>query len=34
MEKEGFVKNKVLEHIVKASIEKVTLILPTHPTHL
>jgi len=28
-----FIKNKVVEHIVKASIEKATLIPHTHITH-
>ncbi len=29
----GFIKNKVVEHIVKGSIEKATLIPHTHITH-
>jgi hypothetical protein len=33
MKKCGFIKNKVVEHIVKASIEKATLILHTNVTH-
>jgi hypothetical protein len=28
-----FIKNMVVEHIVKANIEKATLILRTHITH-
>ncbi len=34
MKKCGFVKNKVLKCIVKASIEKVTLIPHTNVTHV
>jgi hypothetical protein len=33
MKKCGFIKNKVVEHIVIASVEKATLILHTHVTH-
>jgi hypothetical protein len=33
MKKYEFIKNKVMEHIVKASIKKATLILHTHVTH-
>jgi hypothetical protein len=33
MKKCGFIKNKVVEHIVKASIEKATLIPHTNVTH-
>jgi hypothetical protein len=33
MKKWGFMKNKVVEHIVKVSIEKVALIPHTHVTH-
>jgi hypothetical protein len=33
MKKHRFIKNKVVEHIVKANIEKATLILHTHVTH-
>jgi hypothetical protein len=33
MKKHSFIKNKVVEHIVKASIEKATLIPHTHVTH-
>jgi hypothetical protein len=33
MKKCGFMKNKVVEHIVKVSIEKATLIPHTHVTH-
>jgi hypothetical protein len=33
MKKHRFIKNKVVEHIVKASVEKATLILHTHVTH-
>jgi len=35
MKKKGFIQNKVVEHIIKASIENATLIPPTnilHPT--
>jgi hypothetical protein len=33
MKKCGFIKNKVMERIVKMSVEKATLILPTNVTH-
>jgi hypothetical protein len=33
MKKHRFIKNKVMEHIVKASIEKAILIFHTHVTH-
>jgi hypothetical protein len=33
MKKCKFIKNKVVEHIVKTNIEKATLILHTHVTH-
>jgi len=33
MKKHGFIKNKVVEHIVKTSVEKATLILHTNITH-
>jgi hypothetical protein len=33
MKKCGFIKNKVVEHIVKTSVEKATLILHTNVTH-
>jgi hypothetical protein len=33
MKKRGFIKNKVVEHIVKTSIEKATLIPHTNVTH-
>ncbi len=33
MKKHGFIKNKVVEHIVKMSVEKATLILHTNVTH-
>jgi len=33
MNKHGFIKNKVVEHIVKMNVEKVTLIPHTHVTH-
>jgi hypothetical protein len=33
MKKHRFIKNKVMEHIVKANIEKATLIFHTHVTH-
>jgi hypothetical protein len=33
MKKCGFIKNHVVEHIVKASIEKATLIFHTNVTH-
>jgi len=33
MKKCGFMKNKVVEHIVKVNIEKATLIPHTHVTH-
>jgi hypothetical protein len=33
MKKCGFIKNKVVEHIAKVSIEKVTLIPHTNVTH-
>jgi hypothetical protein len=33
MKKCGFIKNKVVEHIVKANVKKATLIPHTHVTH-
>ncbi len=33
MKKHGFIRNKVVEHIVKTSIEKATLIPHTNVTH-
>jgi len=33
MKKREFIKNKVVEHIVKTNIEKATLIPRTHVTH-
>jgi hypothetical protein len=30
MKKQGFIKNKVMEHIINASIEKVVLISHTY----
>jgi hypothetical protein len=33
MKKCGFIKNKVVERIVKISVEKATLILHTNVTH-
>jgi len=33
MKKHKFIKNKVVEHIVKTNIEKATLILHTNVTH-
>jgi hypothetical protein len=33
MKKHRFIKNKVMEHIVKVNIENATLILHTHITH-
>jgi hypothetical protein len=33
MKKWGFIRNKVVEHIVKMSVEKATLILRTNVTH-
>jgi hypothetical protein len=33
MKKRGFLKNKVVEHIVKVSVEKATLIPHTNVTH-
>jgi imidazoleglycerol phosphate dehydratase HisB len=33
MKKHGFIKNKVVEHIVKTNVEKATLILHTNVTH-
>jgi hypothetical protein len=33
MKKCGFIKNKVMECIVKVSVEKATLIPHTHVTH-
>jgi hypothetical protein len=33
MKKRGFIKNKVVEHIVKTSVEKATLIPHTNVTH-
>jgi hypothetical protein len=33
MKKCGFIRNKVVEHIVKTSIEKATLIPHTNVTH-
>jgi hypothetical protein len=33
MKKHGFIKNKVMERIVKTSVEKATLIPHTHVTH-
>ncbi len=33
MKKHMFIKNKVVEHIVKTSIEKARLIPHTHVTH-
>jgi hypothetical protein len=33
MKKRKFIRNKVVEHIVKTSIEKATLILHTNVTH-
>jgi len=33
MKKLGFIKNKVVEHILKVNIEKATLIPHTHVTH-
>jgi hypothetical protein len=33
MKKRGFIKNKVVEPIVKMSVEKATLILHTNVTH-
>jgi hypothetical protein len=33
MKKHGFIKNKVVEHIAKASIEKATLIPHTNVAH-
>jgi len=33
MKKHKFIKNKVVEHIVKMSIEKATLIFHTNVTH-
>jgi hypothetical protein len=33
MKKCGFIRNKVVEHIVKTSVEKATLVLHTNVTH-
>jgi hypothetical protein len=33
MKKCGFIKNKIVEHIVKANIENATSILHTYVTH-
>jgi hypothetical protein len=33
MKKCGFIRNKVMKHIVKTSVEKATLILHTNVTH-
>jgi hypothetical protein len=33
MKKHGFIKNKVVEHIVKVNVEKATLIFHTNVTH-
>ncbi len=33
MKKCGFIKNKVVEHIVKTNVEKATLIPHTNVTH-
>jgi hypothetical protein len=33
MKKHKFIKNKVVEHIVKTSVEKATLIFHTNVTH-
>jgi hypothetical protein len=33
MKKHKFIKNKVMEHIMKTNIEKATLIIHTHVTH-
>jgi len=33
MKKRGFIKNKVMEHIVKMNVEKATLIPHTNVTH-
>jgi hypothetical protein len=33
MKKHGFIRNEVVEHILKVSIEKAILILHTHFTH-
>jgi hypothetical protein len=33
MKKRGFIRNKVMERIVKTSVEKATLILHTDVTH-
>jgi hypothetical protein len=33
IKKHEFIKNKVVEHIVKTKVDKATLILHTHVTH-